>query len=101
MIETVFNANEQPVMIWSPTYERLQVSLKAGRNILRFSIDPLLLHGGTYRWCLQGIKKNSIGILIWLMRAGHFTVVAHDMTFGDTPYVPLASDFQLDQVVDR
>jgi lipopolysaccharide transport system ATP-binding protein len=98
---SVFNANEQPVMIWSPMHDRLQILLKAGKNILQFSIDPLLLHGGTYRWSLQVIRKNSIGILIWLMRAGHFTVVAHEMTFGDIPYVPVASDFQLDHVVDR
>ena len=95
---TAVNANEQNAMVWCPASEQHKISLKTGRQVLRFHIDPILLHAGNYVWSLQVIKNRSIGILVWLMRAGHFSVVAPDMTFGDIPYVPLSADFEIERI---
>lgn len=94
----VFNANEQPVLVWCPISKDHALSLTVGRQVIRFNIDPILLHGGNYRWCLQGSRNQRMEILIWLMRAGSFSIVAPDMAFGDIPYVPFASDFKIERI---
>jgi hypothetical protein len=95
---SVFNLNEQPVLCWCPNAHHCRIDFTSGRQYLQFSIDPILLHGGVYRWCLQIKRQGSIGVLVWLMRAGSFTVVAPEMSLSDIPYIALTDDFQLDHM---
>jgi lipopolysaccharide transport system ATP-binding protein len=88
-----FTANDQqerPVMNWSLERTGTAWDLPKGRSVLRFAIDPLLLHAGRYSWNLWIGRKDSIEALVYAMRAGHFNVAWTWNPVAGIPYQPLA-----------
>ncbi len=84
---TVINSAEQPVMNWHSSRLDHPFPGKRGKNRLRFSINPLLLHPGRYRWNLAAAERGSINHCIWMMRAGDFLVSAPFRPLGNIPYL--------------
>ncbi|MBK6476404.1 MAG: ATP-binding cassette domain-containing protein [Flavobacteriales bacterium] len=92
---TVTNANEQSVMNWHSTRSGHRIVLPTGRSVLRFQIDPLLLHDGRYRWNLWVGEVGSIEAKVYIMRGGEFTVKSNHKPVTDIPYLPDATKFTI------
>lgn len=95
-----FTANDRqgrPVMNWNLARMGGSWSIPKGSSVLRFSIDPLLLHGGRYSWNLWISRKDSIEALVYAMRAGHFDVVWPWDPVASIPYQPLSTDFIIEK----
>lgn len=97
---TALNVGEQPVMNWASGRRDKEVLVRRGRQVMQFSIDPMLLHPGRYTWNFCASPYGSIEQCIWLMRAGEFVVEADFHPYSDVPYLPLveSSEFTL---IDR
>ena len=95
---TAVNQNEQAVMNWSLSRHKVPVRLDAGCSAFRFTIDPLLLHDGRYRWNLWIGRKGSIEACLYAMRAGEFEVTSSFKPIGDIPYLPTPSHFEVTQI---
>jgi len=93
---TAVNANEQSVMNWNSSRSGKPMDLPAGRSILRFSIAPVLLHDGRYRWNLWVGREGSIEVLIYYMRGGEFHVQSGYQPVSDIPYLPDSSGFTVE-----
>jgi lipopolysaccharide transport system ATP-binding protein len=98
---TAINLKEQPVMCWHTSRQPRPLNLCAGRQLLRFSIEPLLLHEGTYFWNFNMARKGSIEHTIWFMRAGKFRVNSAYRPLGDIPYLVEPKDFELVMIEKR
>jgi lipopolysaccharide transport system ATP-binding protein len=85
---TALNASEQPVMNWDTGRSGRDVSIQRGRQLIRFSISPVLLHPGRYSWNFSASRHGAIEFCIWLMRGGEFMVEADFGLYGDIPYLP-------------
>ncbi len=70
--------------------------LSKGAQLVRFHIDPVLLHDGLYIWNLSVIRKDSIEHLIWLMRAGKVRISSPYRPLGSIPYLPDTSDVEVE-----
>ncbi len=95
---TAVNANEQPVLNWNSGRTHRPMDLPAGRSVIRFRIDPLLLHDGRYRWNLWLSRPSSIEASIYAMRGGWFRVNSPFRPINDIPYLPDPNDFTVDPV---
>ena len=95
---TAVNQNEQPVMNWNLSRCKKSVRLEKGKSQFRFTINPLLLHDGRYRWNLWIGRKGSIEACIYAMRAGEFTVISPYKPIGDIPYLPQPVDYEVTQL---
>ena len=84
---TANNRTEQSVMNWQSGRERRNISLRKGRQVIRFSISPVLLHPGKYSWNFGAARPQSIEHCIFFMRAGEFEVEADFRPCGDIPYL--------------
>ncbi len=93
---TAVNANEQPVMNWNSTRSGRSMDLPAGRSVLRFSIDPIMLHEGRYRWNLWVGREGSIEVLIYYMRGGEFHVQSGFHPVSEIPYLPDSTKFTVE-----
>ena len=94
-----FTANdrqERPVMNWNLARTGTVWTLPRGRSVLRFGIDPLLLHAGRYSWSLWIGRTESIEALVYAMRAGHFEVSWTWHPVANIPYQPLAKFFTIE-----
>jgi hypothetical protein len=78
-------------MNWNLTRTGTSWHLPKGRSVLRFCIDPLLLHAGRYSWNLLIGRRGSIEALVYAMRAGHFYVAWTWNPVAGIPYQPLAA----------
>jgi len=85
---TAVNEQEQPVMNWNSTRSNAPLDLPAGRSVVRFSIAPLYLHDGSYKWNLWMSKGGSIEALVFIMRGGEFRVRSEFKPVSDIPYLP-------------
>lgn len=92
---TALNQGEQPVMTWASARLGRCISLPAGRSILRFSIDPLHLHDGIYKWCFGMLRQGSIEHLVYAMRAGDFSVKSDYAPLENIPYLPRSASFEV------
>jgi lipopolysaccharide transport system ATP-binding protein len=88
----VINQAEQGVMNWSTLRGGKNISLRRGRQLVRFSITPLLLNPGRYTWDFNALRPGSIEHLIWFMQAGEFEVEADFVSYGEIPYLPVVED---------
>jgi lipopolysaccharide transport system ATP-binding protein len=88
---TATNESEQPVMSWSTGRGGQNISLRRGRQLVRFVITPLLLHPGRYTWDFHALRRGSIEHCIWFMHAGQFVVEADFGPCG-IPYLPIVHD---------
>lgn len=94
-----FTANDQqerPVMNWNLARTGTAWNVPKGRSVLRFAIEPLLLHPGRYSWNLWIGRKDSIEALVYAMRAGHFDVAWTWNPVAGIPYQPLATNFTVE-----
>jgi len=82
------NQNEQYAMSCSSSRLEREIEFPVGLSVLKFKIDPLLLHDGDYRWNFSISRQGSIEHLVWAMRAGKFTVRSPHKAAGNTPYLP-------------
>lgn len=89
------NSAEQAVMNWDTGRGGQNVSIREGRQLIRFSISPVLLHPGRYSWNFNATRYGSIEHCIWLMRAGEFVVEADFRQYGDIPYLPAVTPSEL------
>jgi lipopolysaccharide transport system ATP-binding protein len=92
---TAINQSEQPVMNWNSTRTDNPISLPAGRSLLRFSINPLFLHDGTFHWSFGMLRIGSIEHLIYASRAGKFKVTSPFQAIENIPYLPDPSHFEI------
>lgn len=90
---TAVNANDQPVMNWNSSRSGKRMDLPMGRSVLRFRVEPLLLHDGLYRWNLWVGREGSIEVVIYYMRGGEFRVQSDYRPISDIPYLPDSSGF--------
>jgi len=84
---TAINLTEQPVMCWHTSRRPGQLALRRGRQFLRFQIEHLYLHDGTYRWSVNAARRGKIAHLIWYVRAGEFSVVSPFRPVANIPYL--------------
>lgn len=82
-------------MNWDTGRGGQNVSIREGRQLIRFSISPVLLHPGRYSWNFNATRYGSIEHCIWLMRAGEFVVEADFRQYGDIPYLPAVTPSEL------
>lgn len=92
---TAVNRAGKPVMNWHTAREGRTIHVRSGRQIVRFSVDPLLLHAGRYAWNLGATRRGSIEHCIWLMRAGEFLVEADFPPCADIPYLPAVTQCEV------
>jgi lipopolysaccharide transport system ATP-binding protein len=100
-LKVSFTANdrqERSVMNWNLTRSGTDWTLPKGRSVLRFLIEPLLLHAGRYSWSLWIGRKSSIEALVFATRAGHFDVKWNWPPAADIPYQPLADHFLIESL---
>jgi lipopolysaccharide transport system ATP-binding protein len=89
------NRSEQTVMAVDTSESHPKIDLSKGKQELQFSISPLMLHAGDYKWCFHILKRGSIEHIVWYMRAGAFTVSRIGKALGDIPYIPLAGELRI------
>jgi lipopolysaccharide transport system ATP-binding protein len=92
---TAVNKNEQSVMNWNTTRGTNSVNFPAGKSTLRFSIDPIVLHDGRYRWNIWISKRGTIEALVYGMRVDSFRVDSPYGPIADIPYLPPPSKFEI------
>jgi lipopolysaccharide transport system ATP-binding protein len=92
---TAINLKEQPVMCWHSSRHPYPFNIHPGHQRLSFSIEPLLLHDGTYFWNFNMARKGNMEHTIWFMRAGHFTVHSVFRPLGEIPYLADAKHCEL------
>lgn len=88
------NVSQQPVICWHSSRSDQQFSLCPGRQTFRITIDPLLLHDGTYKYTLNASRLGGIEHIIWYTRVGEFTVSSRFRPVGNIPYLPDTSHCQ-------
>jgi lipopolysaccharide transport system ATP-binding protein len=84
---TANNHAEQPVMNWQTSRAKRNISLRKGKQVIRFAISPLLLHPGHYTWSFGAARPGSIEHCVYYMRAGQFEVKADFRPSGNIPYL--------------
>lgn len=92
---TALNQSEQAVMTVQSTRLDHAISLPAGRSKISFSIDPMHLHDGVYRWCFGILRSGTIEHLVYAMRAGQFSVKSDFRPSENIPYIPPASNLRI------
>jgi len=93
---TAVNNFEQPVMCWHSSRYPQKINLVKGSQLLRFTVNPLLLHDGEYAWNFCLTQREKIEHTIWYMRAGKFHVTSHFRPLGNIPYIPVTDHFELE-----
>jgi len=88
---TGVNQTEQSVLNWSSSRRQEAVNLPKGRMLIRFSIDPLLLHDGNYGCNFSIMKKGSIERLADGRKTAQFSVRSPYKPIWDIPYLPKSS----------
>ncbi len=88
---TATNAYEQAVMCWHSSRHPSPLGLCKGRQLLRFSVAPLLLDNGSYHWNFKITRRGSLEHVVWLTRHGPLVVKSRHRTLGNIPYLPDAS----------
>ena len=83
-------------MNWNLSKAGAVWSLPKGCSVIRFAIDPLLLHAGRYSWNLWIGRTDSIEALVYAMRAGHFDVAWTWNPVAGIPYQPLANSIAIE-----
>lgn len=89
------NEAQQMVFCWHSTRFKRTLNIRRGRQKLRLSISPLLLHDGTYQWNLCVAAPESIEHLVWYLRAGKFEVASSFRPVGNIPYLAQAETCEL------
>lgn len=87
---SAFNSSGQAVMNWNTSRGASAVALRKGRQLVRFSIEPLLLHPGRYYCNLSAARPGSIDHCINLLGGMELIVDGKFGRFGDIPYLALA-----------
>ena len=96
---TLMDQQERPVMCWNTSRRSESMHLVEGAQLVRFHIDPVLLHDGSYIWNLSVIRKDSIEHLVWLMRAGKIRVSSPFRPLANIPYLPDTSNVEVEILV--
>lgn len=93
---TLMDQQERPVMCWNSSRRSEPIDLRKGAQMVRFNIDPVLLHDGLYIWNFSVIRKTSIEHLVWLMRAGEIRVTSPYRPLAGIPYLPDSSSVEVE-----
>jgi lipopolysaccharide transport system ATP-binding protein len=97
---TGVNQNEQSVLNWNSSRQQETIDLPRGGTILRFRIDPLLLHDGNYSCNINIMKKGFVERLVDGRRVGEFSVRSPYKPSWDIPYLPKSSMLELQPLPD-
>lgn len=93
---TAVNVSQQPSMCWYTRRGSRTYDLRPGRQSFRFTIDPLLLHDGTYKCSFNAAQRSSIEHVVWHQRIGEFIVTSNYRPVGNIPYLPSVADCAVD-----
>ena len=88
LVFSAVNVSGQMVMAWHTGRSREVRTLRAGRNRIQFSVNPLLLHEGIYRWHFNLVRRGIIEHLVWFNNGGSFSVTSDFRPVGEIPYLP-------------
>lgn len=95
---SAMNEAQQMVFCWHSSRSGQKLDIRRGRQRLKFSINPLLLHEGRYKWNLCVARPESIEHVIWFVRAGEFTVTSTFRPVGNIPYLPQAESCEIEML---
>lgn len=93
---TLMDQQERPVMCWNSSRRTEPIHLRKGVQLVRFHIDPLLLHEGLYIWNFSITRSGTIEHLVWLMRAGEVRVSSAYRPLANIPYLPDPSGVEVE-----
>lgn len=89
------NVSQLPVMCWHSTRSQETFRIHRGKQSLRFKIDPLMLHDGTYKFTFNVARTGTVNHLIWFVRVGEFHVRSDCRPVGNIPYLPQLADLKV------
>ena len=95
---TATNDAEQTVFCWHSTRAGREFDIRPGRQRLRVSISPILLHEGVYRWGFNASPSGTIEHIVWFVKAGEFRVTSRFRPIGKIPYLAQAESCDLSMV---
>lgn len=92
---TALDLNQRPAMCWNSVRSGIEMSLRAGKQVIAFTIDPLCLHDGQYHWNVMLGRKNTVERFVWISRGGEFSVSSSFRPLSNTPYLPFSNECQI------
>lgn len=92
---SALDAARRPVMCWYSRRSEQRIDISEGDQTISVTINPLLLHDGTYTWNFFLSPPKSIERLVWITDGGKLSVTSTHRPHGNTPYLAMSESVRI------